>query len=401
MRNRFKYLNENAVGPTYIHTAWAQTVGLNYKSGLWKETLGFDVSYTSVSKLGASDYFASRDLLWNDGSGFKSSNAKGFTKFNNRYIKLHLGDEQGLNYKAKYGWQAADMYTVLKSPYASAQNSYLGYTGTLSYHNFSIDTLYVDSVMERFSPEKEKLRSADNTAIEYIAAGGVNYKSKELSASYNYGYAKDFIDRHVIELSYMPYSNITFGFQAFGNIPLELYKDMPMNKQAANGNAWHYEGTVRWQHNALGMKLGVGYTDASKNDGSLGYFDRHPVPNARWRLEPMSSAAYHYQRDGELALTGLIDYKYAEDFYSAIQLNYGQFDFKNNKIKTGELNIINAWQPSDPRLKNFTIFSKLTKAWLYQAQGNRIQPVFDDNGHYIKRNAIAADIIFDYKFSIF
>lgn len=90
LRNRLKYLNENEVGPTYIHTAWAQTIGLNYESGLWKETLGFDISYTTVTKLGASDYFASRDLLWNDGPGFKSSNAKGFTKFNKRNIKLHL-----------------------------------------------------------------------------------------------------------------------------------------------------------------------------------------------------------------------------------------------------------------------------------------------------------------------
>ncbi|MFO3760243.1 MULTISPECIES: OprD family porin [Providencia] len=401
LRNRFKYLNENEVGPTYIHTAWAQTIGLNYQSGLWKETLGFDVSYTSVTKLGASNFFASRDLLWNDGPGFKSSNAKGFTKFNNRFIKLHLGDDEGLSYKAKYGWQAAHMYTVLKSPYESAQNSYLGYTGTLKYNDFSIDTLYFDSVIERFSPNKEKFRNRNNEAIEYIAAGGINYNTKELKATYNYGYAKDFIDRHFIDLNYMPYSNITLGFRAVGNVPLEMYKNMPSSRQAANGSSWVYEGTVKWQYDDLGMKVGVGYTDAAKNDGSLGYFDRHPVKNARWRLDPMSSAAYHYQRDGELALTGLIDYKYAEDFYSAVQLNYGQFDFKNNKIKTGELNLINAWQPSDPRLKNFTIFTKLTKAWLYQAEENRIQPVFDDNGHYIRRNAIAADIIFDYKFNIF
>lgn len=144
----------------------------------------------------------------------------------------------------------------------------------------------------------------------------------------------------------MPYSNITLGFRAVGNVPLEMYKNMPSSRQATNGSSWVYEGTVKWQYDSLGMKVGIGYTDATKNDGSLGYFDRHPVKNARWRLDPMSSAAYHYQRDGELALTGLIDYKYAEDFYSAIQLNYGQFDFKNNKIKTGELNIINAWQPS-------------------------------------------------------
>lgn len=199
----------------------------------------------------------------------------------------------------------------------------------------------------------------------------------------------------------MPRSDITLGFRAVGNIPQEMYKNMPSSRQAANGSSWVYEGTAKWQYDALGMKVGIGYTDAAKNDGSLGYFDRHPVKNVRWRLDPMSSAAYHYQRDGELALTGLIDYKYAEDFYSAIQLNYGQFDFKNNKIKTGEINLINAWQPSDPRLKNFTMFTKLTKAWLYQTEGNRIQPAFDNNGHYIKRNSIAVDIIFDYKFNIF
>lgn len=401
LRNRLKYLNENEVGQTYIHTAWAQTIGLNYQSGLWKETLGFDVSYTYVAKLGASDYFASRDLLWNDGSGFKSSNAESFKKFNKRNIKLQLGDDKELSFKAKYGWQAPGRYTVLKNSYESSENSYLGYTGTLKYYDISIDTLYIDSVMERASPNKEKLRSKSNEAVEYIAAGGLNYKTKTLNATYNYGYAKDYIDRHFIDFNYMPRSDITLGFRAVGNIPQEMYKNMPSSRQAANGNSWVYEGTVKWQYDALGMKVGIGYTDAAKNDGSLGYFDRHPVKNVRWRLDPMSSAAYHYQRDGELALTGLIDYKYAEDFYSAIQLNYGQFDFKNNKIKTGEINLINAWQPSDPRLKNFTMFTKLTKAWLYQTEGNRIQPAFDNNGHYIKRNAIAVDIIFDYKFNIF
>ncbi|MBN6361566.1 hypothetical protein ABN306_06075 [Providencia huaxiensis] len=100
--------------------------------------------------------------------------------------------------------------------------------------------------MERFTLNKEKFHSANKTPVEYIAAGGINYKTKELTASYNYGYAKDFIDRHVLELSYMPYSNITLGFQAFGNVPLELYKDMPSAQQAANGTSWVYEGTVRW-----------------------------------------------------------------------------------------------------------------------------------------------------------
>lgn len=155
LRNRLKYLNENEVGPTYIHTAWAQTIGLNYQSGLWKETLGFDVSYTYVAKLGASDYFASRDLLWNDGSGFKSSNAESFKKFNKRNIKLQLGDDKELSFKAKYGWQAPGRYTVLKNSYESSENSYLGYTGTLKYYDISIDTLYIDSVMERASLTKK------------------------------------------------------------------------------------------------------------------------------------------------------------------------------------------------------------------------------------------------------
>jgi len=401
LRNRFKYMNENEVGPTYIHTAWAQTIGLDYRSGLWMDILGFDVSYVDVTRLAASDYFASRDLLWNNGSEFKSSNAKGYSKFNQRYIKMHLRYDENLSYDIKYGWQSPTELAVLKSTYESAKNSYLGYSGIIKYKEISFESLYFNRGIERMSPHEEKFLTRDRKVVDYIAAGGLNYKGKNLKGSYNYGYARDYIERHVLELSYSPYSDIKIGTQIYGNIPLDMYRDMPQSRQAANGNAWHYAADIRIQQEALGLKFGLGYTDASKSDGSLGYFDRHPVRNARWRLNPMSSAAYHYQRDGEVAVTGLIDYQYEKNLYSALQLNYGQFNYKNNTFKTGEINIINAWKFDDSKLKDFTIFTKLTKAWLYKTKGDRAQPEFDHSGRYERGNTIAADIIFDYKFNIF
>jgi len=92
---------------------------------------------------------------------------------------------------------------------------------------------------------------------------------------------------------------------------------------------------------------------------------------------------------------------YMPNFTSAIQINYGQFNYQDNHIKTGEINIWGQWKPADTRLKNLSIFAKIGKAWAYRAHGaNLIQPTLDLDGHYKRANSISGEFIIDYRFNL-
>ncbi|WP_392564657.1 hypothetical protein RHO13_04255 [Orbus wheelerorum] len=398
LRNYGKYLNEDGTGDKLIHSAWGQAFGLDYQSGYFADFIGFDASYVNVVKLAASNYFATRNLLWNDGSGYNKRNAQGFDKISQRYVKIKLGGNEFHNFKAKWGWQVLRNYAVLTTSYQLTKNSYLGYSGTFTYDNYSLDTLYVISSINRDSPEKDQIQTADKKKIHYIAGAGLNYKDKDLSIAYAYGDADDYIRRQLLELSYKPHPQLTLGSQIYFNNPLINYKQLPSNKRAADSNSWYYAADIKWQQDAVGLKLGLAYTKADKDDSTLGYFERHITRNTRWRFNSLTEAAYHYQRNGELAITFLGDYQLSSDLTTAMQINYGQFNFKDNKIKTGEINVWGQWKPSDSRLKNLSIFAKIGKSWTYKANG--IQPILDDNRHYQRGSGISGEFIIDYRFNL-
>ena len=113
-RNHWKYLKENASQPKEVHSAWGQAFTFNYKSGYLFDTLGFDFTYDNVIKLGASDYFATRNLLYNVGKKPNKHNAHGFNKFTQRYAKIKLGNEQ-VNFNGKAGWHTLKDMGVMSS----------------------------------------------------------------------------------------------------------------------------------------------------------------------------------------------------------------------------------------------------------------------------------------------
>lgn len=104
LKNYWKYLKEEETEPKKVHNAWGQGVAVDYQSGYFADIIGFDATYYGAIKLGASDYFNSRGVLYNNGSGNKKSNAEGFSKFGQRNMKLkyQLAD---LNLNARWGWQ--------------------------------------------------------------------------------------------------------------------------------------------------------------------------------------------------------------------------------------------------------------------------------------------------------
>lgn len=407
LRNYGKYLHEDGTdsagtGNTSVHSAWGQAFGIDYQSGYLANFISFGVSYVNVVKLAASKYFSTRNLLWNDGDGFNKKNAEGFDKVSQRFAKIKLGESDSLNYHSTLGWQVLKNYAVLTTSYQLTKNSYLGYSGTLNYDKYTLETLYITSSMNRDSPEKVQIKTADKKKINHIIGTAVNYKDNNMVITYGYGDADNYIRRHLLELSYKIHPQLTLGSHIYMNNPQENYKQLPSKYRASDHDSWYFELNTKWQQDAMGLTFGVAYTKASKDDDYLGYFERHLTKNARWRFNSLTDAAYHYQRNGELGLTFLGDYQFSKNLISAMQINYGQFNYRDNNIKTGEINIWTQWQPSDKKLKGLSVFAKIGKAWAYRANGtNLIQPILNSNGHYSRANAISGEFIIDYRFNLF
>lgn len=396
-RNYWKYLKENESQPKEVHNAWGQAFTLNYSSGYLFDIVGFDASYSAVIKLAASDYFSTRGLLYNDGAGFDKGNASGFNKPGQRYLKLKLGDESiGLN--AKAGWQVLKNYGVLTASHRLSQNSYAGYSTTLHAGHFSIDAARVTSGINRDSPNKTGFLTADKQPVAAIYTVGTNWKAHDLSLSLNYGEAEDYLARQVIEMSWRPEERLTIGSQIYGTRALHKYDSMRDSRKAFDDSAWHYAADVKWQEPGWSLKFGLAWTDAHKNSG-VGYYDRQIAKNMRGRFNAMTSAGADYMRDGELAFTTLGEYQFIKDVITGLQINYGQFHYKQNTIRTGEVNLINRWQSAGDKLNKLSVFSMFGYGWSYR-QDNKT-PRFNHHGHYQRSPNLSAEIIINYKFTLY
>lgn len=73
LKNYWKYLKEDELERNTVHSAWGQGVAVDYQSGYFSDIIGIDATYYSAIKLGASDYFNSRGILYNDGTGNKKA----------------------------------------------------------------------------------------------------------------------------------------------------------------------------------------------------------------------------------------------------------------------------------------------------------------------------------------
>ncbi|XKM12817.1 hypothetical protein RCS94_07240 [Orbaceae bacterium ac157xtp] len=390
-KNHWKYLKEDEDGKK-VHQAWGQSFGFDYESGYLFDLIGVDASFISAIKLADSKYFASRALLYND-----NGEAKGYNKFAQRYLKLKLGNDQ-IKFKGKVGYQILKNYGVVTASNQLTKNSWLGYSGTTKMGDLTLDLAYLTHSINRDSPDKVNIKSRDGAyVIDYIYTGGLTYKDKDTYISYGYGYADDYLRRHVIEASYKPNSNLTFATQIYGSYALDNYKNMRANKKEFDNHAWHYAFDTQWREQDWSLKGGIAYTKAEL-DGQIGVYGRHLGKNTRGRFNAITSAGKDYMRDGELALTAVGTYNFIEELTSGVQLNYGQFDYKDNTVRTGEVALFNIWQPADPRLKNLSIFSQFGYGLSYVNKNNT--PTLTANGNYQRAHSLSGEITITYKFGI-
>lgn len=398
-RNHWKYLKENASQPKEVHSAWGQAFTFNYKSGYLFDTLGFDFTYDNVIKLGASDYFATRNLLYNVGKQPNKHNAHGFNKFTQRYAKIKLGNEQ-VNFNGKVGWHSLKDMGVMSSSQHLTRYSYLGYSGVVKYSNLALSLAYIDSAFPRESSQKVHFYSLDRKhVIDNIKTAGIAYKDKTLTLDYSYGEAKDYIKRHAIEFSYKPMNKLILGSQIYGSTALKNHDKMKANVRDFDDSAWHYGADIEWKEPKWSAKFGIAYTDANRK-GAIGYYGRHLGKNNRGRYNGMAATGADYMRDGELVLSSILSYDFFKDNTTGLYLNYGEFNYKHETLKNGEINVFNLWKPSSGTFKNLSVLAKFGYGWSYKTLSSKdITPKLRD-GRAQRSPSLSAETVIDYRFNL-
>lgn len=397
LRNYWKYLKENATHPTTVHNAWGQAASLDYRSGYLWDWLGFDATYTRVIRLGASDNFASRGLLYDSGGNQQKADAHGFSKFGQRYLKVKLGDRQA-GFEGKAGWQELKNIGVLTNTNRLSRNSYSGYSGALNLHNVRLDLAYVTKTIRHDSPDSIALQTQDKRTIAAIYTGALSYTGDRGRLAYAFGEAEAYQRRHVIEASYSLSPHWLLSSQIYGSQGLGNYKSMAASKRSFDDQAWHYVGEADWINDGWTQKFVAAWTSAPKHN-AVGYYVRPLTKNTRGRFTSLTSAGKDYTRDKELALVAQTEFEISKGVFSGFQINYGQFNYHNARIRSGEIALINRFIEPHPALKNLSISTLFGYGWSYK--NNKETPLFNAQGKYMRSPSLSAEIAIEYKLNLF
>nr|VUD33855.1 outer membrane porin, OprD family [Raoultella sp. NCTC 9187] len=159
-----------------------QGIAVDYQSGYFNDIFGADIIYYGAVKLGASDYFNSRGVLYNNGPGNSKHNAEGFSKFGQRNLKLKYSVAD-MQLKRPLGLAGAEKTMASSRPRRGlSPTTYSGWSGALSYDDLTLRGAYVESSMARNSPDKTHFQTNAGREINHLVSGELLWK-KPLSGS--------------------------------------------------------------------------------------------------------------------------------------------------------------------------------------------------------------------------
>lgn len=394
-RNYWKYLKEDGANPKTVHAAWGQGVTLDYQSGYLADIIGVDLSWYNAIKLGASDYFNSRGILYSNGSGNHKHNATGYSKIGQRYIKLKLEGEH-LRFNGKAGWQMLRDYGVVTTSRRLSPTTYLGWSGDLALDNVSLRAAWLTRSLRRDSPDKTTFQTNDGRNIDHLYSASLLYRGEALKVQYGFGESDGYLRRQLLLLDMALSPQLSAGAQIYATEALDSYQAMAASKRDFDHHARHYAVDVSWKHDRWHSKWGLGYTDASKQD-AVGFYPRHMSKNSRGTFPSMATAGEDYMRDKEWMLATMTDYRLTPELTAGLAANAGRFSYRGQHVITGEVNLYGRWTPSHPALKNLTVWAMAGPGWSYK--NVKRTPIIRD-GHYQRAHSLAGEVIIDYRFKL-
>lgn len=162
-------------------------------------------------------------------------------------------------------------------------------------------------------------------------------------------------------------------------------------------NAWGQGFSAEYQSGYFADIIGfdVSYYSAIKL-GASDYFNSRGVLYNNGTGN--AYAGDDYMRDGELVLANITEYRLTPELAVGLAGNIGQFNYKGNHVRTGEINAFSRWVPTQSMFKNFTFWAMFGPGWSYKTQGKT--PVLTD-GHYTRTNTLSSEVIMEYRFKVF
>lgn len=391
LKNYWKYLKEKETGPKKVHNAWGQGIAINYQSGYFADVIGFDATCYGVIKLGASDDFNSRGVLYNhDGS------AEGYSKFGQRNVRLQYSLADA-SLHARWGWQTIKNLGVISTSNRLSPTTYSGWTGAVNYRSFTLRGAWIDSAMDRNSPDKKRFQTSSGQSIHHILSGDILWQGEQFSMQYGYGESDRYLRRQTLFSNVKPVPSLDIGTQLYATHALDAYKAMSASKRDFDNSAWHIAMDARWQAHDWSTKWGLGYTRARKA-GEVGFYPRHMSKNSRGTFISMAFAGNDYLRDGELVLSNLSEYRLTPELAIGLTSNIAQFSYRGNLVRTGEINAFSRWVPAHPALKNLTVWTMFGPGWSYKTKSKTPELT---NGHYRRASMLSSELIVEYKFGVF
>lgn len=395
LRNYWKYLKEDAANPKNVHAAWGQGIGLDYKSGYFADIIGFDLSYYGAVKLGASDYFDTRGILYKAGQENKKGNAQGFSKFGQRYVKLKLSD--GAVKSALHGgWESLPNFGVVNTSHRLSPITYLGWNGVAQLGAVGLRTAWVSGSLDRSSPQKMHFKTNSGQDIDHIATGEIFYHGDRVKLNYAVGESDGYLRRQQLFLSGNVTPHLSVGGQFYLTRALETYRSMPAPRRDFDRSAHHYALEMTWKKDKLRSRWGVAWTRAEK-ENAVGFYPRHMSRHSFGNFISLASAGDDYMRDKELMVATMTDYRFTPTLLAGVAVNAGTIRYQGLNIHSGEASLYGRWSPADPALKNLSVWVMCGPGWSYK--NVRRTPVLQ-HGDYRRSHTLSGEVIIDYRFKL-
>lgn len=404
-RNMWKYLktenrydNEERRYKTQVQQAWGQNLTIDYNSGYFADIIGFNASWYSGIKLGASEDFASRAIFYND-----DGKAKGYNKVGQRYAKLKF-DLDPMKVNVKSGWFTLKNTGIFTNSQRISLNSYLGWYANAAIDNLHFDALYLDGkIMRRDSPNIQRMYFRDGNGnsrdINHVMTGEASYITKELKAWYFYGQADDLFRQQGLETSYRPMPSLTLASQIYnqeyGADGRRTLDSSARGKQNYDKHAWHFAGKADWRipQTPWTLSTGLSYTDAKKT-GGVGQLARNPIGNSRGRFNSPAYSDIDYVRDGETMVALAAEYKLSKALSVGVRSNYSLFSYQGETLRQGQLGVFSYWKP----IKNLSIASSMGVGWHHEQESDYTTPKLYD-GHSQRAHSLSGSVTTTYYFN--
>ena len=189
-------------------------MALDYTSGYFADLIGFNLSYYGAIKLGASDRFDSRGILYNAGHGNTKGDAQGFSKLGQRYVKLKLGNET-LKGELHGGWEMLPNFGIIGTSWRLSPITYLGWNGVAAFNDTQLRIARISRSLDRSSPEQTHFKTNDNRNIDHIVTGDITYQHDSLKLQYGAGESDGYLRRQHLFFSDAVTPRLSIGSQIY------------------------------------------------------------------------------------------------------------------------------------------------------------------------------------------